>query len=310
MCWLSWKKLTKSLKDGGLGFRDIQKFNDALLAKVSWRILFNPDCLLARVLLGKYSHSCQFLDSKTPKYASHGWRGIVIGRDLLKAQLGKVIGNGKTTQLWNEPWLSLECPKSPMGPAPEYAKEWTVSKLINQETSTWNIDVIRALVPEYEKEIVLIKPSRFGAQDKWVWLPTATREYTPKSGYFEALKLDPNSQEIDQAPMVMWKALQNAFPVGKKLKHRNVNPTTQCHYCSEDETMVHLFFTCSKAAKVWEQTPCKTSLNLSHISSFRSGFDATKSLVCLPPTGIGAGPISPWIIWSIWHAWNQRIFNQ
>lgn len=57
MCWTSWKKLARSLDEGGLGFRDIQMFNNALLAKVSWRILTTPTCLLSRVLLGKYSHS-------------------------------------------------------------------------------------------------------------------------------------------------------------------------------------------------------------------------------------------------------------
>ncbi|CAA7021648.1 unnamed protein product [Microthlaspi erraticum] len=59
MCWVAWRKLTKSKKDGGLGFRDIQAFNDALLAKLSWRILTNPSCLLARVLKGS------MLDMKT-----------------------------------------------------------------------------------------------------------------------------------------------------------------------------------------------------------------------------------------------------
>jgi len=63
MDWIAWDTMIKSKQEGGLGFRDIQCFNDALLAKLSWRMLESPSCLLARVLKGKYCHdqtSCKY----------------------------------------------------------------------------------------------------------------------------------------------------------------------------------------------------------------------------------------------------------
>ena len=56
MCWVAWDKLTQPKGSGGLGFRDIQIFNQALLGKVAWRILTAPSSLLARTLMGKYCH--------------------------------------------------------------------------------------------------------------------------------------------------------------------------------------------------------------------------------------------------------------
>ncbi|XP_024014859.1 uncharacterized protein LOC112088828 [Eutrema salsugineum] len=127
ICWVSWKRITKSKREGGLGLRDIQSFNDALLAKLSWRILKNAKCLLAKILLGKYCQDKSFLEVPVSSNTSHGWRGILIGRDFLLKQLGKTIGNGKETSLWNDPWLSLTSPKKPMGPPNQHTKDWLVS---------------------------------------------------------------------------------------------------------------------------------------------------------------------------------------
>lgn len=84
--------MTKSKIDGGLGFRDIQCFNDAMLAKLSWRILNEPNCLIAKILKGKYCHSTDFMTCTIPSSASHVWRGIIVGRDLLAKNTCWVVG--------------------------------------------------------------------------------------------------------------------------------------------------------------------------------------------------------------------------
>lgn len=61
VCWLSWDKLTQHTSLGGLGFRDIQAFNIALLAKIARRLLTKPECLLSRILTSKYCNKTSFL---------------------------------------------------------------------------------------------------------------------------------------------------------------------------------------------------------------------------------------------------------
>ncbi|CAA7029794.1 unnamed protein product [Microthlaspi erraticum] len=174
MSWSSWTKMTKPKSSGGLGFRDIQSFNDELLAKLSWRILKNPTCLLARVLKGKYCNDYNFLDVPTSTSSSHGWRGVLIGRDLLVEQLGKAIGDGQTTSLWNDSWLSHTSPIRPLGPPNLHDKDAKVASLING--TEWNKEKIEEMLPHHLPMIMKIRPSRRGAQDDYIWLPSKSGE--------------------------------------------------------------------------------------------------------------------------------------
>ena len=116
MSWVSWTTLTRAKADGGLGFRDIERFNDALLGKLAWRILSNPDSLLSQILLGKYCQDTPFLEASIPGAASHGWRGVMAGREVMKRGLCWLIGSGKDIGVWQNSWLSLSESMAPMGP--------------------------------------------------------------------------------------------------------------------------------------------------------------------------------------------------
>ncbi|XP_013608474.1 PREDICTED: uncharacterized mitochondrial protein AtMg00310-like [Brassica oleracea var. oleracea] len=109
MAWISWDSMAKPKAIGGLGFRDFQSFNIALLAKIGWRLLQNPECLLGKVLFGKYCQDNNILQATDSSSMSHGWRSVLAGRDLLLENLGWVVEDGASINIWYDPWLSLTC---------------------------------------------------------------------------------------------------------------------------------------------------------------------------------------------------------
>lgn len=136
--------MAKPKRKGGLGFKDITSFNDAMLAKIGWRLLQNPACLLARCLLGKYCHSDSFLGCKVAPSSSHGWRNVLVGRDLLSKQLGWMVGTGESTNAWNDPWLSHCEQLRPYGPSPKSLQSLKVLDLIQTGTYEWEMEKNRA----------------------------------------------------------------------------------------------------------------------------------------------------------------------
>jgi hypothetical protein len=112
--WLSWGKLTRSKKKGGLGFRDLHLFNMALLCRQAWRLLTCPDTLCSKVLKAKYFPRSNVLKCFPRAGISYTWRSILKGVALLKEGLIWRIGNGEKVNIWKDPWLPRASTRRPL----------------------------------------------------------------------------------------------------------------------------------------------------------------------------------------------------
>ena len=82
--WKSWKHISTSKKNGGLGFRSLKEFNKALLAKQVWRLLKNPNSLWATILKARYFPNSSSLEATTGGNASWGWLSLLEGPEVIK----------------------------------------------------------------------------------------------------------------------------------------------------------------------------------------------------------------------------------
>lgn len=114
--WVAWKKLCRKKEEGGLGFRDIGRFNQALLCKQAWRIWEKPNSLLTMILKHRYFKNSSILECGKGQRPSYAWRSILFGRELLEKGMLRVIGDGKNTCVWSENWLMEDIPRPPASP--------------------------------------------------------------------------------------------------------------------------------------------------------------------------------------------------
>ena len=90
-----------------MSFKEIEKFNDALLAKQIWRMMNNHDhnSLCYRVFKAKFFPIGTILDAKESSLGSYAWKSILSARDIIKKEAVWRIGDGQSVSIREDKWL-------------------------------------------------------------------------------------------------------------------------------------------------------------------------------------------------------------
>jgi hypothetical protein len=162
--WLAWDIMLRPKDYGGLGFRDMRLFNQALLARQAWRLIQYPDTLCAQLLKAKYYPNGILIDTVFSGNGSSTWHAIEYGLELLKQGVIWRVGNGAKIRVWRDPWIPSadnHLPKSERG---RCRYRW-VSDFLSQN-GTWNVQRLHEYFREEEvSEILKIRTSSRGEED-------------------------------------------------------------------------------------------------------------------------------------------------
>ncbi|CAN1315043.1 Transposon TX1 uncharacterized 149 kDa protein [Linum perenne] len=322
--WRSWEKLCLSQEEGGLGFRSFQSFNQALLAKQSWRILTQPELLISRLYKGKYFQSTTFLKARKRARPSNGWQGILHGRDLLLSGLIVQLGSHPTLSIFERNWVPG--PRGPGLPVPRLSSSQIahiqISALICD--GSWNLSLLRDLFEASSVQAISSIPIPVTPQgDKDVWFFSPTGQYSTSSGYALALRSKPiKDQTFVVSPMdpsawravwslriqpklrfFLWRLCHRIIPTIEALNRRGMELHPLCPVClRQPETLEHLMFKCTATRRFF----ATTSLDLNAIPHTHPAI-VWRWIQCRCPQDANL-----WVLawWRIWKSRNWVVFEK
>uniref|UniRef100_A0A2N9J5F1 RNase H type-1 domain-containing protein n=1 Tax=Fagus sylvatica TaxID=28930 RepID=A0A2N9J5F1_FAGSY len=288
--WVAWRKLCQPKQKGGMGFRDLCKFNDALLAKQVWRLIHDTNSLFYRVFKAKFFPHGSILDCLTTTRGSYAWQSILKAREVISRGAIWRVGNGQSINVWNHRWLLEEHHRKILTPGPNILLHCTVNQLIIKPQMVWDQALIDQLFSPYDAEAIKHIPlSNQDHADKLTWPGNTNGEYLVQSGYrFLVDEEDKNlpgcsmpnplqntwrsiwSLNIPKkCQMFAWKASCEALPTKLNLQKRHIPVDPTCEICGElDEDVIHALWSCNHLHQVWAKEVWTQSLRSTPCGDF------------------------------------------
>ncbi|XP_013658904.1 uncharacterized protein LOC106363756 [Brassica napus] len=216
--WIAWQKLCKDKELGGLGFKDIEKFNQVLLAKQAWRVWKHHDSLLARILQHRYFPRSLFLECvpRAPRYRQDAIVDLTLTVDHLINPASKRWNETRVRQLFEEEDVSIVLnTRFNLRSGDSLVWGFSRSGFYDSKSGYKLLESIQ--------ELQSPTPQPLPPLEKKLWSDLWKTKTSPKLRHF------------------LWRALSGALAVKERLRSRGINLDTTCPLCGlHQETICHL----------------------------------------------------------------------
>jgi hypothetical protein len=319
--WQRWSKLTRPKGDGGMGFRDIPLFNQAMLGKQGWRLMMRPESLCARVLKGKYYSNCTFLEAPRKKKSSDTWRAILFGRHALVKGLIRRVGPGDGTNIWSDNWIPCSPLLKPLVRPPGVQAE-LVCDLFVPGTRQWDSQLVRNSFCALDaEEILKLKPGTRMEEDMIAWAHERTGLYSARPCYrmlkresdqMESFKLNESDSSANsiwwnrlwklrippKVRIFWWRVLNNFLPSKSELKRRHVAQEEFCEACGgKGESIFHVFVDCPLVVQFWKGVKGLMGYKLPQLHQVSWARDLLSGKLCTSEEVV-VFICGAWVLWS------------
>ncbi|KAL9294084.1 putative ribonuclease H domain, reverse transcriptase zinc-binding domain-containing protein [Arabidopsis thaliana] len=337
--WKAWEHLSRPKSEGGIGFKDLEAFNLALLRKQLWRMVTRKESLLARVYKSRYFSKSDPLNAPLGSRPSFAWKSIHAAQELLRQGTRAIVGNGASIEIWQHQWLDSK----PAKPAvvmnrvtqPHHQAVSSlqyVKDLLEVRGREWRMDLLSELFPEdIKNKIIQLRPGGSSTVDRVAWDYSRDGHYSVRSAYWVLMEvvnrrkqaqavlhpsLNPLFEQIWKtkvSPKVhhfLWRCLSNSISVAENLHHRYLARDGSCLRClPQEETVNHLLFKCSFARLVWVISPIPAPPEGEWSDSLYQNMHRILNINQYHPHLGDDGMVAPWILWRLWKNRNDLVFK-
>ncbi|GAU34127.1 hypothetical protein TSUD_66060 [Trifolium subterraneum] len=321
--WLAWDRLACPKAHGGLGFRNFEAFNKAVVAKQVWNIVQNPDSLVAKLIKTRYFPHSSLFEAPLGYNPSFVWRSMWHARQILSLGCRWRIGSGVNIRVMHDPWLRGSADRWMPSPQSAGVYQLSVRDLLHENYKAWNITKVRNLfsgdVVKRIMETPLVSSVR---EDKVVWEEERNECYSVKYGYKLAMRYIIGSEKYHVAGNWngIWKAqaphkarhllrrlCRGCLPTRYRLLERRVECNLNCPVCDEEmEDELRIFCRCAVARDSW----CAAGLSsVLHNAAYQQTNARDRIFaVCSNERSDTVGRVTM-LLWCIWHNRNDKLWN-
>lgn len=265
---VSWNIVCLPKDEGGLGLRDIGRWNKTLCLKLIWLLFSNTDSLWAewtREYRLKGENLWAIDESKT---TSSTWKSILSLRHLASRFLRPKLGNGRIISFWYDCW-------TPLGPLfhrfgdrgsreLQIPSTATVSDACNRAGWTF-----RGARSEAAEELLIFLtslqlPSLSTVEDSYVWVVDSEEltDFSARKTWNQVRNRGQTQHwtnniwfkgHVPKHAFTSWIAHQDRLPTRSRLSRWGMNVTPLCCLCNLlEENRDHLFLRCEISEAIWD----------------------------------------------------------
>jgi hypothetical protein len=259
---VKWKLICTPRSKGGLGIKNLHRFNISLMCKWWWKLEHDTgpwqDFMWKKYLI----NSCVF-SVKHKAHDSALWTDMLKVKDIYLSGRSMRVNNGERTHFWGDAWCGSTplkdkyhllynlCNEVDINVAAAAARNWffTYRRWLSAEL----------LVQDGEMRDKLSRVVLTQEVDVPVWDWTKNGQFTIKSVYKDLSKagIDRSFKHLWKAKIPLkikvwlWLISHNAIATKDTMLERGWTGNPFCQFCRQKESIFHLFFSCPAAKFVW-----------------------------------------------------------
>jgi hypothetical protein len=314
---VNWHLICMKKQFGGLGVPCLKDLNLCLLGSWVKRFIRDEDKLWKKLVEKKYcNHENIFYADNG--HASPFWKGVILAAQAVKLGYRWLPGNGRTVKFWEDTWF---------GTTPLAMQFCDLYCICNEKTKTvaevWVDNDIRlsfrrnfsaSMGQMWEDLSGVVEQVQLNEDsDSLVWGYEKSGVYSTQS-YYAIISFRgvtpvflPAIWNIVVPPKIhffLWLLAHNKLATVDNLNKKVLNKPVQCCFCSEDESISHLFFECVVAKTIWKM--------MSEILGFEVGGDylSVASKWIHKNKCYGVNIFTSAVLRAIWLTRNRMIFDK